>query len=875
MSNAAVKQELSPMMARYLEFKERYPDALLFFQVGDFYELFFQDAVEVARALNLTLTSRDKNSPQPIPMCGVPLAVLDGYIDRLLPLGFSVAVVSQTGSGAGVERALERFVTPGMKLFTSVASDSTQSFIAAVSVAPSGTEFSIALTDPQTGELLVKDALDPSTLPRELGMYAVREVVLPRSAFGDAIDRRSSWVRGVETAVGKNLLRFRAEPLRGNEGTPQLTGTAASEFYGLSPLAKRAVRILLGYLDEVSLGNPVPIANLALARSDNHVAIDASTRRNLELVQNSKDGSVAGTLFGFLDKTATPLGARQLKGWILHPLISRDEILKRQAAVLALRSSFDPIHEVLHGVPDLERLAARVQLGIASPKDLAAVRDTLERLPQLQGLMQVSEGDLLSELRAMLDLPEELFTILSNSLVASPPHTTNEGGIFKSGFDQELDQITALRSNAEAWRAAFEAKERESTGITSLKVRSNNVIGYFIEVPTAHGSRVPATYQRRQSTANAERFVTPELKEHETAVVTATDRQIRREQLLFATLREQVARFVTELRVLASALSTLDALTALAERSVSCAWVAPTIVNEPVLEISAGFHPIVADLLQGAFVPNSLLFPENGPTCYVLTGPNMGGKSTYLRQAALITILAQIGSCVPALSATVGIVDRIFARLGAADDLHEGDSTFMVEMREAAQILASASSRSLVLIDELGRGTATSDGLSLAQAILEQLALVLKARTLFATHYHELTSLSGLEGKVANLSVGSVEEEDRVVFTHQIQEGPAPRSYGLEVAKLSGLPAVVLARAYEVLEGLSQSIGTQQIVSRSSRQMALFAERTVAQRTPAEAHEVPVDKVAAELKRRITALKPDELTPRQALQVLYELKELV
>jgi DNA mismatch repair protein MutS len=868
MSNAAVKQEHSPMMVRYLEFKERYPDALLFFQVGDFYELFFQDAVEVARALNLTLTSRDKNSPQPIPMCGVPLAVLDGYIDRLLPLGFSVAVVSQTGSGAGVERALERFVTPGMKLFTSVASDSTQAFIAAVSVDPSGHEFAVSLNDPQTGELLVKDALDATALARELGMYAVREVVLPRTAFGELVDRRSSWVRGIESAVGKNLLRFRAEPSKSAEGNASLEAAAASEFHGLSPLAKRSVRTLLAYLDEISLGNPVPISKLALARTDNHVAIDASTRRNLELVHNTKDGSGVGTLFGFVNTTATPLGARQLRSWILHPLLHRDEILRRQAAVQGLRASYVAIHSVLNGIPDLERLAARVQLGIASPKDLAAIRDTLERLPQLQGLIPTSASDttgscLLDELAKTLVTPEGLSRMLSDALVASPPHTVNEGGVFKAGFDAELDEICSLRSNAEVWRVAFEAREREATGIGSLKVRANNVIGYFIEVPTAHGSRVPGTYQRRQSTANAERFVTPELKQHETAVVTATDRQIRREQTLFAALRGSVAPFVTQMRLLASAISTLDALTALAERAVSCAWIAPRIVSEPVLEIESGFHPIVADLLQGAFVPNSLSFSEGGPTCYVLTGPNMGGKSTYLRQAAIIAILAQVGSCVPALSATVGIVDRIFARLGAADDLHEGDSTFMVEMREAAQILASASSRSLVLIDELGRGTATSDGLSLAQAILEQLALSIKARTLFATHYHELTSLAGLAGLVANLSVGSVEEGDRVVFTHQIQNGPAPRSYGLEVAKLSGLPAAVIARAYEVLEALSQSQPTTVIPARSTRQMALFADKS------------PPDKVAEELKARLRALSPDEMTPRDALTVLYELKAVL
>lgn len=860
MSNAAVKQELSPMMARYLEFKERYPDALLFFQVGDFYELFFHDAVEVARALNLTLTSRDKTSLKPIPMCGVPLAVLDGYIDRLLPLGFSVAVVSQAGSGTGVDRVLERFVTPGMRLFTSVSSDSTQSCIAGVSVDPAGLEFAIALSDPQTGELIVKDTLDMAALPRELGMSAVKEVVLPRLAFGDAVDRRSAWVRGVEAAIGKSLLRFRPEVARTSDLEVAMAPRAASEFHGLSPLAKRAVRILLAYLDEISLGNAVPISKLALARIDNHVAIDASTRRNLELINNSKDGSSVGTLFGFLNKTATPLGARQLKNWILHPLLSRDEILRRQEAVGSLCLVHEAIHSALDGIPDLERLAARTQLRIASPKDLGAIRDTVEKLPTFQQHLSGINGTLVREISDALKAPSGLVRILSESLVPSPPHTTNEGGIFRQGFDAELDEIRSLRNNAEAWRVAFEAREREATGIASLKVRSNNVIGYFIEVPTAHGSKVPPSYQRRQSTANAERFVTPELKQHETAVVTATDRQIRREQTLFATLREEVSVFVEQIRSLAEALASLDTLTALSERAQSCAWVAPCIVAESVLEIDSGFHPIIAELLEGAFVPNSLTFSPGGPTCYVLTGPNMGGKSTYLRQAALITILAQIGSYVPALSATVGIVDRIFARLGAADDLHEGDSTFMVEMREAAQILGSASSRSLVLIDELGRGTATSDGLSLAQAILERLAIDVKARTLFATHYHELTELPGLAGYVANLSVGSVEEEDRVVFTHQIQSGPAPRSYGLEVAKLSGLPAAVIQRAYQVLEGLSQDQSTQSIPQRSTRQIGLFSEV------------VPADKSAEELKARIRALNPDEMTPRDALRALYDLK---
>ncbi len=869
MTQAALKQDLSPMMVRYLEYKERYPDALLFFQVGDFYELFFEDAVQVAKALNLTLTSRDKNSLQPIPMCGVPLAVLDGYIDRLLPLGFSVAVVSQTGSGAGVERSLERFVTPGMRLFTSVSSDSTQSVVAAVAVSANGDEFAIALSDPQTGELTVKDAIEAGALAREIGMYSVREVVLPRAAYGDAIDRRSSWVRGVEAVVGRNSLRFRPEAAHSSALEASMPGCAASEFHGLSPSAKRSVRLLLAYLDEVSLGNAVPITSLSLARADGHVAIDASTRRNLELVQNSKDGSTLGTLFGFLQRTVTPLGARQLKSWILTPLLDRSAITKRQEAVAAFLSDAALVHEHLNGIADLERLAARVQLSVASPKDLGAIRDALEKLPSIQELLRESPSSLLCELRLQLDVDQTLTKSLASALVDSPPHTVNEGGIFRAGFDEELDEIQQLRTNAESWRSSFEARERDLTGIGSLKVRSNNVIGYFIEVPTAHGAKVPDAYQRRQSTANAERFVTPELKQHEHAVVTATDRQIRREQQLFTELRSKVTPHVDVLRTVAAALASLDALAALADRASQFAWIAPTIVEEPVLEIDSGFHPIIAELLEGAFIPNSVAFSAAGPSCFVLTGPNMGGKSTYLRQTGLIVVLAQMGSFVPAASATVGIVDRIFARLGATDDLHEGDSTFMVEMREAAQILASATSRSLVLIDELGRGTATSDGLSLAQAILEQLALEVKARTLFATHYHELTALRGLEGSVDNLSVGSVEEEDRVVFTHRIQSGPAPRSYGLEVAKLSGLPASVIQRAYEVLailpasgaplEGLDRP---RAATSTNERQFGLFNPQRAA------------DKSLEELRQRVLAVDADSLTPREALGLLYELKGL-
>ena len=863
MAVPATKHDLSPMMQRYLEYKERYPDAILFFQVGDFYELFFDDAVAVSKALNLTLTSRDKNAANPIPMCGVPVSVLDGYVDRLLPLGFSVAVVSQSGSGSGVDRALERFVTPGMRLFNSISSDVAESLIAAVGIDASGSMASIACTDPQTGIISVRDSLELGIIPRELANLMVREVVLPRAAFGDKVDRRTGWVRSIEGAVSKAAMRFRGEPAGPTELERGLGTDAAAELHAMSVSAKRAVRSLLSYLDEISLGNPVPVRELSLFRSAGSVIIDAATRRNLELVQNTKDGSSAGTLFGFLNETVTPGGARLLRNWILTPLIDVGQIRDRQAALKEVMPGARGVLKSLEGLSDLERLTARIQLSVGSPKDLGAVRDTLERLPQLRQILSEAGSKLLAGCVSALTPPPGVCELLQRALVDSPPHVLHDGGVIREGYDVQLDEIRGIRATADAWREQFEAQERQGSGISSLKVKSNNVIGFFIEVPTSQGSKVPANYIRRQSTANAERFTTPELKKHEDAVITAVDRQIKREQELFVALRAEIAKSVEVLRHVARGIAVADTIAALAVVAEGNAWVEPEVTEDPVLEIERGRHPIVAALLEGAFIPNSVAFLGDGPTCFLVTGPNMGGKSTYLRQTALIALLAQIGSFVPAERAKVGIIDRVFARLGAADDLHEGESTFMVEMREAAHILSHATRRSLVLIDELGRGTATSDGLSLAQAILERLALEVKCRTLFATHYHELTGLAGSCKEIENLSVGSVEREDTVIFTHEIQAGPAPRSYGLEVAKLSGLPAEVIARAFEVLASLPGAGTKQTVIKKPVQQPDLFAPRPS-----------PADAVALKLKERIESLNLEDLSAREALSLLYELKEL-
>jgi DNA mismatch repair protein MutS len=869
------KSDLPPMMQRYLETKEQYPDALLFFQVGDFYELFFDDAVVVAKTLNLTLTSRDKNAPNPIPMCGVPLSVLDGYIDRLLPMGHSIAVVTQTGSGSGVDRALERFITPAMRLFTSVSSDSSESVLAAIALEPDNRSGAIACTDPQTGVVRVRDSLEVSTLAKELANISAREAILPRSSFGDKVDRRSSWVRSIESVTSSHAVKFRTEVAASTDLAVPLSESARAEFHALSPTGKRAVRLLLAYLDEVSLGNAIPIRELAPIRNSGCVIIDAATRKNLELVQNTKDGSSVGTLFGFLNSTATPGGARLLRSWILAPLDARSEITARQDAVRDLTTHASRIASTLSGLSDLERLAARVELKVASPKDLGAIRDTLERIPALCEVLAYCEAPLLGSIATQLSLPEGVLQHLTKALVDSPPHVTNDGGVIRDGYDEELDAIRATRTQADEWRAAFEAQEKAATGITNLKVKSNNIIGYFLEIPTSQSSKAPRHYSRRQSTANADRFTTPELKTHEDAVVTAVDRQVRREQLLFAALRDSLIPTLGELRRISSAMATIDVLAALSHTAQKHAWVRPELTDDATLTIRRGRHPIIAALLDGSFIPNSVNFSDQGSRCFIVTGPNMGGKSTYLRQTALIVVLAQIGSYVPAESAVIGLVDRIFARLGASDDLHEGESTFMVEMREASHILSHASPRSLVLIDELGRGTATTDGQSLAQSILEHLALSVESRTLFATHYHEITALSEVSPKIKNLSVGSVEDGDRVVFTHEIQEGPAPRSYGIEVAKLSGLPSFVIERASEILSHLSEKPSGQAPMTVPVRAVRAKQEDSRQQTLFGSAPQVVRDPVADKVKARVKELDVDTLSARDALQYLYSLKEIV
>lgn len=878
-AESPVSQKLPPMLAQYLEYKRQYPDALLFFQVGDFYELFFTDAVTVARTLNLTLTSRDKNSPDPIPMCGVPMGVVDGYIDRLVAAGFSVAVVSQGAippSGKGmVPRTLERIITPGITILGAAAPTGAETLVAAIGGDPER-EIALAFTNVQSAKVRTRDGIRVEDLAVELGRLGITEVVLPQIAYGRKIDRRCPWVRLVESTLGERGVKYRS--LSGSELGSTSAGRPLSEISGFASIgvsAKQAVRLLLEYIDETTVQTRLPIRSIEPWSFSAVVMIDAPTRKNLELVSNTRDARTSGTLYEYLNECRCAAGARLLHNWILHPSSDIQTIVARQSAVRLLSETSAERHELrsrLQGMVDFERLAARLELGVTTPRELGALRDAVVRLPEVQALLnrvdattQTSLGTLSAALRA----PPELAQTLERTLTDEPPHLISDGGIIREGCDVELDRLRVVHSEGRTWMAQLEERESKATGITSLKVRFNNVLGYFIEVTKANLSKVPERYIRRQSTAQSDRFTTPELAKLADDVLGAEGKIRELERRLFEQLRASLLPCASDLRLVGEAIATLDILQGFAELAIRDDLVAPELDSTNELVIEKGKHPVVARFLREQFVPNSLdlsgsVSSVSGTRCVLITGPNMGGKSTYLRQAALIVIMAQLGSFVPAKQARIGVVDRIFARIGASDNLSEGESTFMVEMREAAHIIASATPASLVLIDEVGRGTATADGLAIAQAILEWLLVESKSRTLFATHFHELTKLDVVYKQLRNLSVGSVERDEEVLFTHEIQRGPANRSYGLEVAKLAGLPGDLLQRARQLLTEDSPKTAEE-------RQLSIFSGVTRDPQCSNSAREPSDYRSLKGLAEELRRVEIHTTTPLEALITLDKL----
>lgn len=861
---------LPPMLQQYREYKQRMPDALLLFQVGDFYETFFEDAITVSQALNLTLTSRDKNSANPIPMAGVPVGVIEGYIERLVDQGYSVALVSQiegqSSAGRGMfERKLERVITPGVRVLGGEAGGDSGRPLAAYIPAPNG-DGAVATMIVESGIVEIREGINGDSLASELAAIDPAELVVPRDGGFAQQYSGAPWLNGIS-------LKVRAAPHSDSASRAPSELAAISGYARLSASAKAVVRLLLTYVDETTVDGRVAVRQARPRGGNSEAGIDAMTRANLELVRNQRDGGVEGTLFGLLKVTVTAGGARTLRQALLRPLTDMAQICARHSVVELLLRRFEDrraITDLLRKCSDIERIAARLDLDRAGPREIAGLRDTLEIFPELQRILQQLAGEaeesgrqLVHQMSAALAVSSAVRELLLSAVADNPPLTAREGGLIRAGYDPQVDELRDLRCRGESWINELEASARSETGVAGLRIRQNNVLGRYFEVSKSQASKVPGNYVRRQSTSTTERFITDELREREKRLLAAESDLFERERALFEDIRKQAAQHTEELRQAAGALALVDMLTAFAEIAAREDYVRPQLRDEPVLVIEQGRHPVLSHLLRGKFVPNSLRWDADNRGC-IVTGPNMGGKSTFLRQAALLTVMAQCGSFVAARRAVVGIADQIFARLGASDNLYEGESTFMVEMREASHILAHATERSLVLIDEIGRGTATADGIAIARSILEWIMTRIGCRLLFATHFHELTGLVAHLKGLSNLSVNSHEVDGDVVFTHEIREGAASESYGIEVARLAGLPEQVVARARDVL-------AMSHVQTDARRQLSIFgsAPLQVKERIPADYE------MLAALKAKLDQITPDDLSPREALDVLYTLKTAV
>jgi DNA mismatch repair protein MutS len=853
-----MSQDLSqhtPLMRQFFAAKAEYPDILLFFRMGDFYELFYDDARRAAKLLDITLTQRGQSAGAPIPMAGVPYHAAEGYLARLVALGESVAICEQIGDPAAskglVERKVVRIITPGTVTDEALLEERRDTLLMALSRSRGG--FGLAWADLAGGRFLVSEVGSEDALAAEIARLDPAELLLPDEdgwpPFLQAqrgLRRRGPWHFDADSAR-RALLRF--------FGLHDLTAFGIEE----RPLAVAAAGALLHYVEETQKQQLPHLTGIAVEEASDSIALNAATRRHLELDQRI-DGRSEHTLVGVLDSTITPMGGRLLRRWIHRPLRRRELLRQRHHAVGTLRESalHESLREALRGVGDVERILARVALRSARPRDLSTLRDALLAVPALRQALTAPGIDSpgLSALSEALGDHAATAGLLQRAILPQPPVLLRDGGVIADGFDAELDRYRSLSADADSFLAELELRERESTGIGALKVGYNRVHGYYIELGKAHAEKVPTHYTRRQTLANAERYITEELKQFEDQVLSARDRSLTREKALWESLLDSLNAELAHLKQCAQSLAELDVMCGFAERAEALDWSAPELVEEPGVAIEDGRHPVVEAVRAEPFEPNSLqLGPER--RLLVLTGPNMGGKSTYMRQAALIALLAHIGSFVPARSARIGPIDRILTRIGAGDDLARGQSTFMVEMAETSYILHHATPQSLVLMDEIGRGTSTYDGLALARACALQLARVNRAMTLFATHYFELTELAAPGNGIANAHLDAVEHGDKLVFMHAVKDGPANRSFGLQVAALAGLPKSVIAEAREVLAELESGSRPSPKREPPSPQLSLFAAAPSA------------------LEQAVKDLDPDSLSPREALETLYRLKKLI
>jgi DNA mismatch repair protein MutS len=848
------QREFSPVMQQYLRIKAQHPDELLFYRMGDFYELFFDDARKAAPLLDITLTARGQAGGEPIPMAGVPVQTVDSYLARALAAGESVAICEQIGDPAKakgpVERQVVRVVTPGTVTDEALLEQRRSTLLAALTLR--GTRFGLAWLELASGRFTALEDEGTDALAAELERLRPAELLL---AEGDVLAAQPT------TTAVRSRPPWHFEPDAARRALCEQFAVRDLAGFGLDgfPLAIGAAGCLLQYVRDTQKSALPHLRGLRREERSEALLIDAATRRNLEL-EVSLSGRPDSTLLGVLDRTATAMGGRELRRWLSRPLRGRNERELRLQAIETLIDTgcYAPLHELLRRVGDVERILARVALRSARPRDLAQLRNALDALPELGALLAGLDAPLIGRLAAQAGTHPATHALLARALVDAPPPLLREGGVIATGHDAELDELRAISERSDEALLALELRERERSGLANLRLGYNRVQGYYIEVHRSQADRVPSDWTRRQTIRNAERYVTAELKSFEDRVLGARDRALARERVLYEALLDELIASLPALQASAAALATLDALACLADRALALKWTRPLFVDEPRIEIRGGRHPVVEHHLDTPFVPNDLELSETR-RALVITGPNMGGKSTYMRQNALIVILAGIGSFVPADGATIGPVDRIFSRIGAADDLAGGRSTFMVEMTEAANILNNATAQSLVLMDEIGRGTSTYDGLSLAWACARELIVELRAYTLFATHYFELTSLADELDGCANVHLDATEHGENLVFLHAVREGPANRSFGLQVARLAGVPGDVLVEARRYLAALERRDRT--------------ADGAPGQQwLPLDA---VIDPAEAALLAELRALDPDSLSPRDAQAALYRLRELL
>ena len=860
---AAVKAaEHTPLMKQFFSIKADHQDVLLFFRMGDFYELFYDDARKAARLLDITLTQRGNSGGQPIPMAGVPHHSAEGYLARLVALGESVAICEQIGDPAAskglVERQVVRIVTPGTVTDEALLNERRDTLLLAVTrgrTTARGAGYGLAWADLAGGRFLANEVANEDQLEAEIARLDPAEVLVPdEDGWPEFLGERSGlrarppWLFDADSGRRQLLKFFNLHDLTG---------------FGLEdrPLAIAAAGALLGYVEETQKQQLPHLTSIAVETGDGAIAMNAATRRHLEL-DTRVDGDTRNTLLGVLDTTVTPMGGRLLRRWLHRPLRDRQVLGERHHAVQTLIGSGAEadLREGFRSLGDLERILSRIALRSARPRDLSTLRDGLAMLPDLRQTLGALDSPRLQALADGLGEHAAEAHLLATALVEQPPVLARDGGVFAQGHDAELDELRALSANADQFLVDLEAREREASGIPNLKLGYNRVHGYYIEISKAQVAKAPTHYTRRQTLTNAERYITEELKAFEDKVLSARERAQARERLLYEQLLDALNQRLEPLKRCAAALSELDVLAAFSERAQALDWSRPALTDEPGILIERGRHPVVEAVREEPFEPNDLaLHPER--RMLVITGPNMGGKSTYMRQNALIVLLAHIGSFVPATAARIGPVDRILTRIGAGDDLAKGQSTFMVEMAETSYILHHATEQSLVLMDEIGRGTSTYDGLALAEACARQLAAVNRSMTLFATHYFELTALAAPGRGIANVHLDAVEHGESLVFMHAVKDGPANRSFGLQVAALAGLPKTVVADARARLSELeARGDGSQ---AEAMRPQALESPRQIGLFAPSSA-----------VQDALAALDPDELTPKQALEALYRLKAL-